>query len=164
MSLFIMIALPYFFHVSLVCVRNAFKMCPLFRLSPDGRMCLSLFRGPGRRSGEPYFSVAPCSAHSLHFGSNQLGSEDFLALAAPGSLGDLYFLLPSLSVSHQGVKVMGWRQIIMLPQESVLPSEDHWNAISFCILSSPVLKNSTKKDFLPQQDLPALDESSQHEF
>lgn len=59
---------------------------------------------------------------------------------------------------------MGWRQIIMLPQESVVPSEDHWNAIRFLILSSQVLKKSTKKDFHPQQDLPALEESSQHEF
>lgn len=81
-----------------------------------------------------------------------------------GNLGEPGSLLPSLSVSYQEVKVMGWKEIIMLLQESVLPSEDHWNVIHFFSLSSQVLKKSTKKDFLLHQDSPALDESSQHEF
>lgn len=35
----------------------------------------------------------------------------------------------------------------MLPQESLLPSEDHWNVIHFFNLSSQVLTKSTKNGF-----------------
>lgn len=43
-------------------------------------MHLSLFGGSGRNGIEPYFNAALCAAHNLHFYSNRLEAEQFLAL------------------------------------------------------------------------------------
>lgn len=63
-------------------VWNAFRNYTLLTLAPGGRMHLSLFGGSGRNGIEPYFNAALCAAHNLHFYSNWLEAEQFLALLA----------------------------------------------------------------------------------
>lgn len=70
--------------------------------------------------------MQPDGPHMAYISVASVQAECFPALAAHGSLGEPRWapLPASLPGSHQGVKVRGWKHVIMLPQEPVLAPGD----------------------------------------
>lgn len=147
MSLLGMIAFPYSFHVCLVCVWNAFKNHTLLTPAPGGRMCLSLFRGPGRNGIEPYFNAAFCAACNLHFCSDWLGAEQFLALTAHTESWRALtpFSLPSLSGIREERSEVGRRSSCRLRDQCFLWGPLECNSLLLSFFSS--INKVNKKGF-----------------
>lgn len=112
------------------CVVSALKIV-LYWPSHSGGISDSQYPEALRAAVLSCISRALCGAHNLHFISNRWGAEHSWPLQPAQSLGEP-FSFPFCD-SHLGGKVIDWKQIIKLSQESVVSCEDHRNVVHFFI-------------------------------